>query len=627
MIKNILCVTRILTAMPLALLSSYAVMADQPIPQQVFWGDTHLHTSYSTDAGLFGNVLDPDQAYRFAKGETVTSSTGTEATLAKPLDWLVIADHAENLGLAPMAREAHPELLADAWGKQFYDLVKSGDYIGAFALWGASQATGKDPMPNPKVMRSIWERMLGFAKQHNNPGEFTALLGYEWTSSPSSNNLHRVVVFADDEDKVGKILPFSAFDSQDPEKLWDWMAHYEQLTGGRVLAIGHNGNLSNGLMFDDVTFSRGALSEDYAKRRSRWEPLYEVTQIKGDGEAHPKLSPADEFSDYETWDSGNFGHNPKTDDMLAKEYAREALKRGLQYEQSLGANPFKFGLIGASDSHTSLATTREENFFGKAKMLEPGQYPYRWHGKLTGTPQLQPGEVDSPDERGIDSLASGLQGVWAYENTREALFDAMKRRETYATTGTRISVRVFGGYEFKAEDVEADDFAKRGYAKGVPMGGDLKASNKAPGFMVQAIKDPDGANLDRIQIIKGWLDSKGKSHEKVIDLACGRAFAKERHVTTVDGLQRCNQPVGSSVNAQDASYTNTLGSEQFQLYWQDSNFNPNQQAFYYVRVLEIPTPRWSTYDAVRDQRELPEGVAVDQQDRAYSSPIWYNPSN
>jgi hypothetical protein len=593
--------------------------------KQVYWGDSHLHSSYSADAGLFGNTLDPDQAYRFAKGETVTSSTGSQAKIIRPLDWLVVADHAENLGLAPMAREASPDLLADPWGKQFFDLFSAGDTIGAFTHWGTANASGKDPMSNPKIMRTIWDRMLNFAKQHNEPGKFTALLGYEWTSAPAGNNLHRVVVFGDHEERVGQVLPFSGYDSQNVEKLWDWMASYEQKTGGQVFAIAHNGNLSNGLMFDDVTFTGEALSADYAERRARWEPLYEVTQMKGDGETHPLLSPDDEYADYETWDSGNFGHPGKTDDMLAKEYARETLKRGLAYEQSLGVNPFKFGLVGASDAHTSLSTTREENFFGKVAALEPGKFPHRWDYKLTGWGPLPPGVKDSPDERSIDATASGLQGVWAVENTREALFSSMKRKETYATTGTRIQVRVFGGYEFSDADVQAEDFALRGYARGVPMGGDLAASDKAPRMMVQAFKDPDGANLDRIQMVKGWVDKAGKTHEQVFDVACADSNNGSRAIKTVNGKVSCESPLVSTVDAKTATYDNTIGATRLQVVWQDSAFDPAQRAFYYVRVLEIPTPRWSTYDSVREQRELPQGVAIEQQDRAYTSPIWYNP--
>lgn len=599
--------------------------------KQVFWGDTHLHSSYSADAGLLGDTLDPDHAYRFAKGEKVISSIGVEAQLIRPLDWLVVADHAENLGLTIMADEGTPELLNNAWGKKFYELFKAGDSQGAYVHWGLANASGNNPLPEPEALRTMWHRSLAFAKQHNEPGKFTALLGYEWTSTPNTDNLHRVVVFGDNEDRVGKILPFSAYDSQNPEDLWAWMASYEQSTGGKVFAIPHNGNLSNGLMFDDVTFNGETLSRDYAERRARWEPLYEVTQIKGDGETHPLLSPDDEFADYETWDSGNFGHGVKTEAMLPREYARDALKRGLAYEQSLGTNPFKFGLIGASDAHTSLATTREENFFGKAKLAEPGNFPYRWEGKMTGRPPLQPGEVDTPDEYTIDQAASGLQGVWATENTREALFDAMRRKETYATTGTRIQVRVFGGYDFSETDLQAEDFAQRGYASGVPMGGELGGDKsntyqQAPRLMVQAVKGPDGANLDRIQVIKGWADADGKTHEQVFDVACGDGIKGPRAINKLAGKVRCDAPVGSTVDAATATYTNTIGATTLQVLWKDPDFDPARRAFYYVRVLEIPTPRWSTYDAARHKLTLPEGAPVDQQDRAYTSPIWYNPA-
>ncbi len=598
--------------------------------KQVYWGDSHLHSSYSADAGLLGDTLDPGQAYRFAKGETVTSSSGVEAKLIRPLDWLVVADHAENLGLTIMAEEANPLLLENAWGKKFYQLFTSGDGKRAYVHWGLANASGNNPLPSDVVLRTMWHRILDFAKQHNEPGRFTALLGYEWTSTPNNDNLHRIVVFGDNEDRVSQVLPFSAYDSQNPEDLWDWMASYEQNIGGRVLAIPHNGNLSNGLMFDKVTFDGEALSRDYAERRARWEPLYEVTQIKGDGETHPLLSPDDEFADYETWDAGNFGHEAKAPDMLPREYAREALKRGLAYEQTLGANPFKFGLVGASDAHTSLATTREENFFGKARLAEPENFPSRWEAKMTGRPPLQPGEVDSRDEYTIDQAASGLQGVWAVENTREALFDAMSRKETYATTGTRIQVRVFGGYGFTEDDLHADDFAQRGYAGGVPMGGELgggelEASQQAPRLMIQAIKDPDGANLDRVQVVKGWVDSEGKSHEQVIDVACGIGVGGPRTVKKLNGQVRCETAIGSTVDAKTATYSNRIGATSLQVLWQDPAFDPAQRAFYYVRVLEIPTPRWSTYDAVRTKRKLPDGVAIDQQDRAYTSPIWYAP--
>ena len=598
----------------------YSPYLNQNFPQRVFWGETHVHTAYSTDAGLFGTRLSPDDAYRFAKGEEVVSSTGVRARIIRPLDFLMVADHAENLGLAPMIEESNPQLLKSEWGRKIHDLTKQGKPDAAYVMWGETQAAGKDALPNPALMRSIWDRMMDFARAHNEPGKFTALLGYEWTSSPETNNLHRVVVFRDDEESVEKVLPFSAFDSTDPEDLWAWMARYEENTGGQVFSIPHNGNLSNGLMFAVETLDGKPLDNNYAKRRARWEPLYEVTQIKGDSEAHPQLSPNDEFADYGTWDKGNFAHAAKTEAMLPYEYARSALKLGLKLEEQLGVNPFKFGLVGATDSHTGLPTTREENSFGKIGILEPGQFPARWEGKITGMAPVRDGSGKDISILHKESLASGLQGVWARENTREGLWDAMKRKETYATTGTRITVRLFAGWDFKEADVQRPDFARTGYERGVPMGGDLKKAlkDKAPTLMIRALRDPDGANLDRIQVVKGWLDSKGELHERIYDVVC----SDDRKIKQ----RRCEKPVGNTVDVKKARYTNNIGDALLMAHWKDPDFDPKQRAFYYVRVLEIPTPRWTTYDAVFYGKALPEGVPVTQQDRAYTSPIWYTPT-
>jgi hypothetical protein len=464
----------------------------------------------------------------------------------------------------------------------------------------------------------MWERITTYAEQFNQPGVFTAMIGFEWTASPGGNNLHRNVLFRDGKARADAVLPFSNYDSTDPEDLWEWMQAYENKTGGRVLAIAHNGNLSNGLMFDDVTLTdKQPLDRDYALRRISWEPLYEVTQIKGDSETHPLLSPNDEFADYGTWDKGSFA-SAKEPGMINNEYAREALKRGLEYEQKLGVNPFKFGMVGSTDSHTSLATTEENNFFGKATPVEPSAKPQRFEDKITGY---------SPDPQGRDyairhykSLAAGLAAVWATENTREALFDAMQRKEVYATTGTRMTVRVFAGWDFDEEDVQRADFARTGYERGVPMGGDLsKAPNdKSPAFVIRALRDVDGANLDRIQIVKGWLDNKGAIHEQVFDVVCSddRAINKDYH---------CVKPVGNTVNVEKATYTNSIGDALLMGYWKDPAFDPQQRAFYYVRVLEIPTPRWTTYDAAFFGIDLPEDVPASQQERAYTSPIWYTP--
>jgi hypothetical protein len=592
----------------------YSPYLDQGFPDRVYFGDTHLHTSYSTDAGMIGNRLGPDEAYRFAKGEEVTASTGTRARLQRPLDFLVVADHAENLGLAPMIAESNPGLLRTEFGRKVHDLVKSGKGGDAYTAWAAAMGVARDPLTgNESLVRSMWERITAAAERHNDPGKFTAFIGFEWTSTPGGNNLHRNVIFRDGKAKADLILPLSNYDTTDPEDLWQYMASYEQRTGGRMLAIPHNGNLSNGLMFDAVTLkTKKPLDRDYAERRMRWEPLYEVTQIKGDGETHPALSPTDEFANFERWDKGSFGPQPKTPDMLPREYAREALKQGLLYEEKLGANPFKFGMIGSTDSHTSLSTTTADNFFGKASVVEPGM-PGRFEEKITGY-------TGGPVIQHWEASASGLAAVWATANTREALWDAMERKEVFATTGTRLLVRLFASWEFSADDVERADFAKYGYQKGVPMGGDLSAApaGKAPTFIIRALRDPDAANLDRVQIVKGWLTLDGKPEEKVFDVV----WSGDRR----PGADGKLPPVGNTVDVANATYKNTIGTPLLTAFWKDPNFDPRVRAFYYVRVIEIPTPRWTTYDAKFFGLKLPDGAPTSIQNRAYTSPVWYTPA-
>ena len=598
--------------------SEYSPYLNYNYPDRVFFGDTHLHTSYSTDAGMFGNTLGPEEAYRFAKGETVTASTGLRARLLRPLDWLVVADHAENIGLAPMIAESDANILKSDWGRKVHDLVKAGKLGDAYAMWAGGVAKRVDPLAElEELTRSMWERVTGAAEDHNNPGQFTAFIGFEWTSTPKGNNLHRNVIFRDGKDLADRTVPFSVYDSEDPEDLWKWMETYEAKTGGKVLALAHNGNLSNGLMFDDVTFTtKEALSADYATRRMRWEPLYEVTQMKGDGEAHPILSPNDELADFETWDKGSFG-SAKDPDMIPREYAREALKRGLKYEAELGVNPFKFGMVGSTDSHTSLATTTEDNFFGKVSAVEPTAEPVRFEEMVTG--YLPDPEGRDYTIRHYKASASGLAAVWARENTRAALWDAMNRKEVFATTGTRLRVRIFAGWDFAPEEVDRWDFAKQGYSRGVPMGGDLKNApdGKAPVLMVRTLRDPDGANLDRVQIIKGWLGSDGETQEKVYNVA----WSDGRKLDADGKLP----PVGNTVDVEAASFTNSIGAPMLFVYWTDPDFDPGQRAFYYVRVLEIPTPRWTTYDAKFFGVDLPEDVPATIQERAYTSPIWYTP--
>lgn len=597
--------------------SEYSPYLDQGYPDRVYFGDTHLHTSYSTDAGMFGTRLGPEEAYRFALGEEVTSNTGLRVRLQRSLDFLVIADHSENLGLAPMIAESNPELLRSEWGRMVHDLVKSGDGGGAYQAWGEAMMTRQDPLKGSEsITRSMWERITSAAEKFNQPGKFTALIGFEWTSSPDGNNLHRVVILRDGKARADQILPLSQYDTIDPEELWQWMSDVEKSTGGRLLAIAHNGNLSSGLMFDDLTLTtRKPLNRDYAERRMRWEPLYEVTQIKGDGEAHPALSPNDEFADFETWDTGAFGTTVHTPAMLPREYAREALKKGLEYEQKLGVNPFKFGMIGSTDSHTGLATTTEDNFFGKIADLEPSEIPERFNEPITGRFFSDPAKQNLAWQ----SSASGLAAVWATDNTREALWDAMARKEVYATTGTRLMVRVFAGYDFVADDVQRHDFAKYGYQKGVPMGGDLSNAPAGKDFslLIRALRDADGANIDRVQVIKGWVDARGELHEKVYDVA----WSGDRKLGEDGKLE----PVGNTVDVADASYENTIGAPLLLAYWKDPDFNAKQRAFYYVRVIEIPTPRWTVYDAKFFKVKLPDGAPTAIQDRAYTSPIWYTP--
>ena len=605
-----------ITAEDLATEKVYSPYVGRAYPDQVLFGDSHFHTNLSFDAGLIGTSLTAHEGYRFARGEKVISNTGQPVQLVRPLDFLVITDHAEFIGLAPMIQTSDPLLLSDSWGKRIYDLFNSGQEgrMQAFAeIIEIGSVTMVNPFSSDKAARGIWQDFVEIADSYNEPGRFTAMTGFEWTSTPKGDNLHRVVILADGTDKTSQTMPYSTFDSQDPEDLWKYLANYEKETGGRAMAIPHNCNLSNGLMFNGKTFKGKKITRDYAERRARWEPLFEMTQIKGDEEAHPSLSMEDEFADFESWDVANLsGTAPKEDWMLQYEYARPALKLGLKLGKELGVNPYKFGMIGASDTHTALATTREENYFGKYQQTEPS--PDR-HNK-----EVIP--ADDPALRIMTSQeqAGSLMAVWARDNTRRDIFDSMQRKEVYATTGTRIRVRVFAGWDFEADEVSRHDFVAEGYKRGVPMGGDLSKApkDKAPSFMVRALRDPDGANLDRVQIIKGWIDADGKTHERIYDIA----VSGDR---TIGDDGRAREPVGSSVNIENATYTNTIGAQALSGYWQDPDFDPAEDAFYYVRVIEIPKPRWTTYDAAFFKIPLPQEVPAAIQDRAYTSPIWYTP--
>ena len=600
----------------------YSPYAGRNFPTRPFFGDTHLHTGFSMDAGAFGARLTPRDAYRFARGEEITSNTGQPVKLSRPLDFLVVADHSDGMGFFPLLMGGDPTLLATEQGRRWYDQIKGGKGAEAamdiIVSFGKGQLPKGFPLPGTRAYRSAWQETIKAAEAYNDPGRFTAFIGFEWTSNTGGNNLHRNVIFRENGDKASLVEPFTTLKplgSDNPEDLWKWMAGAEEKTGSEVLAIAHNGNLSNGLMFPTIEAFGKKIDRNHAETRARWERLYEVTQTKGTGEAHPYLSPNDEFANFELWDKGNLdGSVAKKKEMLEFEYARSAFKNGLALEAKLGVNPYKFGLIGSSDAHTGLSAMEEENFFGKTAPQEPS--PERMTKAFFKNPKTGITVMD------WEVSASGYAAIWAMENTREAIFDAMQRRETYGTTGPRMFVRFFGGWDIEPKDAHDRLPAAIGYAKGVPMGGDLRQApaGKAPSFLVAALKDPIGANLDRIQIIKGWLDAKGEVHEKVYDVAWGDAGKRKPDAKTGK-----LPPVGSTVDVANATWTNTIGDPELITVWKDPEFDPKQRAFYYARVLEIPTPRWTAYDAKRFGTKPLPGTTMTLQERAYTSPIWYTP--
>jgi hypothetical protein len=515
-------------------------------------------------------------------------------------------------------------MMSDPILKRWHEAMKAG---GKQAADAANEVTSRqaqgtlpkaatDPAVVGPVIKTVWQAYTETAEQFNEPGRFTAMIAYEWTSVPGGNNLHRNILFRDGKDKADQVLPFSSWQSEDPEKLWAWMDAYEKKTGGKLLAIPHNGNLSNGRMFELIDFEGNPLSKDYAQRRARWEPLQEMMQTKGNSETHPTLSPNDEFADFGIagWEYGNLTleGEPETPEMRPFMYLRGGLLNGLAQERKLGANPFKFGFIGGTDVHNSLTAIDEDNFFGKHVNQEPA--PERWkHVSKQGFGKTR---------YTWHYTAAGYAAVWAADNTREALWDAMMRKEVYATSGTRMTLRFFGGWNFGADDARARDVADTGYAKGVPMGADLPAAPrgaKAPTFLIAALKDPMGANLDRVQVVKGWLDADGKTHERIYDVAWGDA---ERRKPGVDGSL---PPVGDTVDVAHATWTNTIGDPDLTVAWSDPDFDAKQPAFYYVRVLEIPTPRWTAYDAVRFGVAMSDDVPMKHQERGWTSPIWHAP--
>ena len=595
----------------------YSPRVVDDFPTQLLWGDLHVHSSFSFDANSAGNLaLEPADAYRYARGDAVVSNSGMTARLEQPLDFLVVSDHSEYMGVLPAIRSNDTEFLKDPAAQDLRKIVvnaRDGGF-GTVAVFGDSVSDTSTPLVDNERLRSpTWEEITRQADAANEPGRFTALIGFEWSSMPRGDNLHRVVVYRDGAKAARQRIPVSAFEGDRPEDLWRFMEEYESEVGGQILAIPHNANLSNGRMFATSQSDGTAIDAAYAKRRARHEPVVEVTQYKGDGETHPALSPEDPFADFETWDFGNLHATktfPKEPGMLPFEYARSALKLGLQVADRTGENPFSFGMIGSTDSHTSLAAGAEDDYWGKISVIEPG--PRTW---VANNAPVSP---DAKPPTPWDFAATGYTGVWARENTREAIFDALRRREVYATTGSRISLLFFGGFDFEADDAHWPDLARVGHRKGVPMGGELaRVAGRGPSFLVAAAKDPLGANLDRLQVVKGWVDAEGELQEKVFDVALsdGRRVLFGRFVRDLD----------STVDSEAGTWTNDVGDAELRAMWRDPDFDPDERAFYYARVIEIARPRWNVYDAVRLGAKVPADVPTEVKDRAYSSPIWYKP--
>jgi len=594
--------------------------AESPYPIKPLWGDTHLHTANSSDAFAFGARIGPEEALRFARGEQVTSSTGIKAQLERPLDFLVVSDHSDGLGALKAIYDAPRLLLRDPTLRRWHDMMHEGPEgtqkaAGELITGFANKTLPKDmmdPKKSEERTASIWHDQNKIVERYNEPGKFTAMFGFEYTLMPGGNNLHRIVIMRDGKEQADQVTPFSSLVGTTVDQLWDYMDAYEKTTGGQILAIPHNSNLSNGLMFQMTETDGKPMTAAYAARRAAHEPVVEITQIKGDSEAHPFLSPNDEFAGFGKagWVLGNLSMTQlTTNDMMVGNYVREALKRGLAIEAKTGVNPYKFGVIGSTDSHTALSTADENNFFGKHSGVEP-----------SAIRAMHPQSLGRDGRVGWQYMAGGYAAVWAKANTRAAIFDALKRREVYGSTGPRMVVRLFGGWDFTPEDLKSD-WVKAGYTRGVPMGADLKGASKpgAPSFIVSALKDPIGANLDRAQIVKGWVDAKGETHEQIYDVVWSTPATRQ---PLANGKL---PPVGDTVDLKTATYTNSIGAPELQTVWTDPAFDPKQKAFYYVRVIEIPTPRWVDFDVVRFKAKVGPEVEMKAQERAYSAPIWYDP--
>ena len=582
--------------------------------RQLLWGDTHLHSSYSMDAYLFQNrTADPDTAYRYAKGYPVIHPYHrARVQIGTPLDFLVISDHAELLGVIKSLSDGDPLVAQTSVGQRFMRMMSDGvehevfNEIAAASASSGYRGTPVEELNSPEIRGAMWQQITAAAERHNEPGHFSTLLGWEWSSFPDGANLHRVVITPAGADKGNQLVPFSAIDSTRPEDLWQWLDETSERLDIDFIAIPHNSNISRGQMFGDTDSEGRPQTGQYIRTRMHWEPVVEITQIKGDSETHPQLSPNDEFADFETFNT-LLDTRPGVDKNATFDqgsYVRPALLQGMAMGKQRGENPYQFGLIGSTDSHTGLASAEETNFHGKVA--------------LDSTPESKDSlATENFDISGWDMSAAGLAAVWAEENTRESIFAAFRRREIYATTGPRIRLRFFGGWDYVPDHAQAADLAAIGYAKGVAMGGELEnaSAGSQPRFLIHAMKDPAGANLDRIQVIKGYVDEAGNTKEKIYNVALsdGRLPGRDGKI----------EPVGSTVDISSGRYTNDRGATELAVVWKDPEFSSDQYAFYYARVLEIPTPRHTLLDEIALQQEK---YSVDTlQERAYSSPIWYTP--
>jgi len=583
-----------------------AAMAQQT---QLLWGDLHLHTNYSTDAYSTGNKsVTPDMAYRFARGIPILHpTTGRKIKINQPLDFLAVTDHAVGMGLDPLM-DRTDQLLSSTEGGRALLGLRDANPNWRGVMGGIPAGPNGDQIRadaySDRVRSSVWSEEIAAAEANNLPGEFTTFIAWEWTAmGEGGRNLHRCVITDADAISGNQFIPLSNADTQRPEDLYAFLRETKDRTGIDFIAIPHNSNISGGMMFDVVDSDGRPIDATYARERAVWEELVEITQTKGTSEAHPALAPTDEFAEYEIRNKLLIGTPTPPD---AGSYVRNALLRGLSFQDSIGANPYKYGFVGATDNHTGTVTVDESDFLGKLAVDAVTANRY------------------NPEPRPIfpawEMSASGLTGVWATENTREAIFAALKRKEVYATTGPRIQLRVFGGFAFRAGDANADDIAEVGYARGVPMGSDLTNAprGRSPQLLIHAAMDPTGATLDRVQVIKGWVDAAGESHEQVYDVVWsgGRRVGANGKVPSV----------GNTVDLATGFWDNAIGSPQLAAVWQDPDFDPGELAFYYVRAIEIPTPRHSLYDAIAlgiDPAET--GQPATLQERAYSSPIWYTP--